>query len=331
MPVVRVALVGVGGRGYKLLEAINNNEQAELVAICDTNAQITDAMADELDVPGYYDYWRMFEEEDLHAAVISLPHHLYPDAIHAAFEAGVDVLKEKPLAKDLEDAQKILDMTENYGRRLMVAAQSKFSAPFSTAKTLVEAGKIGEIFLTHGRILYRWERAFENEWGWRGKKNLSGGVAIVDSGWHILDLIYWFKGMPSKVHAFTGSMRGVPDADYDTDDKAVVNLEFPDGSIGSAVMCFITMPGETRLLLSGTLGSLDITREGVMHYEEQRGLPVPMPFGRKDSTQAQFDHFIECLIKDRPFTGDVKEAFEVARIVDAAYRSAETGEVVRLE
>jgi len=331
MAKLKVGVVGVGGRGAALIRALSRNDNAEIAAVCDVNEALLSRVAEELRAARYADYQRMFKEESLNAAVVSLPHYLYPEVIEAAFEAGVDVLKEKPLAKDLADARRIVDLAEKHGRRLMVAAQSKFHASFSEAKLMISSGRIGRIFLIVGRILYRWRNAFENKWGWRGRKELSGGVAIVDSGWHILDLIHWFKGMPCRVQAFTGTMKGVPRATYDTDDKAVVNMEFPDGSIGSAVMCFITLPGETRIVASGTDGSIDVSRSGATLYEGGEGSPIRLSTGDRDATEALVEHFLDCVTHEKEPRSGARESLQVARIVDAAYRSAETGQVVELE
>ena len=324
---LRTALVGVGGRGRSLVNALAAHPEVEIVAVCDVDAATRQAVATQLNAASYDDFARMFHKEQCDAAMVSLPHYLYPDAVCGALESGAHVLKEKPLARDLQDAVAMCEVAKEAGKILMVGGQSKFSAAFQKAKAIVDSGALGEIFLITGRITYRWTKALDNQWSWRGDKALSGGVAIIDSGWHPLDLMHWYKGVPERVHAATGRMKAAPGTEYDVDDKAVINLEYPDGSIGSLVACFVTLPGETRITLHGTKGSIDAQRGKVLHYE---GAEVKEEFQAPaaDPTVAMVAHFVDCIKTGREPTSCAQESLGVQRIIDAAYRSAEQREAV---
>ena len=324
---LRVALVGVGGRGRVVTRALADHPQVQITAVCDVDPDVCCAVASEFEAARYDDFHRLFDKEACDAAMVSLPHYLYPDAVCAALGSGAHVLKEKPLARDLADAQTLCDAAKAAGKILMVAGQGKFDAPFQRAKAIVDSGELGDVFLVTGRITYRWTKALEDQWSWRGTKALSGGVAIIDSGWHPLDLMHWYKGLPCRVHAATGSMDAAPGTTYDVDDKAVLNLEYPDGAIGSLVACFVTMPGERRITIHGTKGSIDALGDRLRYFEGSE-LKEELGPGPVASTAAMVAHFVECVLAGTEPTSGAEESLGVQRIIDAAYRSAESGRAV---
>jgi len=324
---LRTALVGVGGRGRALVNALAAHPQVEIAAVCDTEASVCQAAAQEFAAASYDDFARLFDKEQCDAAMISLPHYLYPDAVCAAIESGAHVLKEKPLARDLQDAETMCAAAEQAGKVLMVGGQSKFAPGFQKMKAIIDSGALGDIFLITGCIMYRWAHALNDNWSWRGSHALSGGVAIIDSGWHPLDLMHWYKGLPSRVHAATGAMKAAPGTNYDVDDKAVLNLEYPDGAIGSLVTCFVTLPSETRITLHGTKGSIDAQRSRMLHYEDGE-LKEELKLDPVDPTVAMVEHFVECIQSGQEPTSGAEESLGVQRIIEAAYRSAETRQAV---
>jgi predicted dehydrogenase len=213
----------------------------------------------------------------------------------------------------------------------MTAGQNKFASPFIKGKEVLDSGALGGIFLTRGAIIYRWGGAISDRWSWRGQKELSGGVAVIDAGWHILDMVHWYRGMPSAVYTSLGTMKGVPDSEYDVDDKAALILEYPDGGISSIVSCYITLPAETRVSLHGTYGSLDVSRGDVALIINGEVQEVSLPEQRFDPMTAQMRHFVETidLGEDSLIAGSLR-AYEVMQIVDAAYRSARSRTRVEL-
>ncbi len=332
MDKIRIAAIGVGGIGGGHLRIAKNcADVMEPVAVCDINAEIANRVADEYKIDAHTDYKELCQRGDVDAIVTALPHYLYGEVVSYALESGLHVLKEKPFAKTLSDAKQMIDAAAKSGKQLMLAGQNKFASAFIKGKDIVDSGTLGDIFLTRGAIIYRWGGAITNNWSWRGKEELSGGVAIIDAGWHILDMIHWYRGMPSAVYASVGTMKGAPNSDYDVDDKVALTLEYPDGGIGSIVSCYITLPGETRATLHGVNGSLDVSGGDVTFILNGETQDVSLPEQRFDPMTAQMLHFVETIASDTesPIAGG-KRAYEVMQIVDAAYRSAQSKTRVEL-
>lgn len=323
MQQLRVGQIGVGGMGRVHLSAVEKNARARLVAVCDVVPETAQKVGEQFQVPGYTDYRDLLQRDDLDALIVVLPHNLYPEVIEAAAAKGLHILKEKPFSRNLADAQRMVQAVENSGVKFMCAAQRQFSSTFQQAKAWIDAGLLGDIYMLEGTILYSWNLD-PNQWRWRGRREQSGGIAIVDSGWHILEASYWMHGLPNRVFAATGTKQAVSGS-YDIDDKAALVLEYPDGSIGSITTCFLALPNRFELLLHGTRGNIAVDLEQAQLYDRVKLIEEYKLEGEADAVAAQFDHFVDVVQEGvKPVSG-IREAYQVASIIDAAYRSAAGG------
>lgn len=332
MSKIRVGAIGVGGIGGSHLRLTRNcADVMEAVAVCDVNQDIAQRVAEEFGAEAHTDYRELCQRGDLDAVIVAVPHYLYAEVVCCALESGLHVFKEKPFAKTLTDAQQMVEAARQHDRRLVLAGQSKFMPAFMKGKEIVDSGVLGEVFLTRAVIIYRWGGAINDHWSWRGKEELSGGVAIIDAGWHILDMAHWYRGLPSAVYASVGSMKGVPRSQYDVDDKAAIILEYPDGGIGSIVSSYITLPDERRITLHGVNGTLDVVGNQASLILDGEPQEVSLPDPAEDPMTAQLRHFAEAIGSGAESTiAGPKRAYEVMQMVDAAYRSAESGAKVEL-
>ena len=98
MKKLRVGIVGCGRIAVMHLESIKALACAELVACCDIKKERADSVADKYSIKAYYNYEEMLSNEQLDAVHILLPHYLHAQASILAFERGVNVLSEKPMA-----------------------------------------------------------------------------------------------------------------------------------------------------------------------------------------------------------------------------------------
>ncbi len=325
--VLRIAQVGVGGMGRAHVRAAMANPRAEVVALCDVSGEALEAARDGHDIPCFRNLDSMLGAVDCDALVAVLPHHLYPDALAAAARLGLAILKEKPFARNLTDGMAMQNAVSTAGVPFLCAAQRRYGTPFRKAQELLDAGACGDVFLVRGLITYPWRLG--GGWGWRGVRAQSGGIALVDSGWHSLDAIVAFKGLPSSVYCRVGGMSaGV--AQDQVDDKAIAVFEFPDGAIGSLTACFQTVPSRFEVALHGTEATLEVDAQGLTLYPRQGGQPKRFEDDGVDPIAAQLDHFLDvALLGVAPRVG-IDQALAMQRVVEAGYESAATGRAVEL-
>ena len=321
MDCVRFGIIGAGGIGGHHLQVIADRHDAEVTLACDVSETVTDRLAGAGHaVTG--DWRQVIASTDVDAVVVALPHHLYPTVVPAALRAGKHVLQEKPFAHSLEGALQTVAAARETGSVLMVCGQTKYQAGFQRAKEIVESGMLGDLFMIRGVITYRWSAAFEDRWGWRGDSRLSGGTAIIDSGWHILDLMNWFAGVPGFVYASTGGGNALPGA-YDVDDRAVLTMDYPCGAVGVATISFICLPSRRKVTIHGTKGSIEIEpTELKLHIGTEQDAEIITLKTESDALRPQMGHFLDLIRSGADPVEGALEALDVQRVIDAAYRSA---------
>lgn len=319
---MRWGIIGAGGMGQHHVRALLARSDARLVAACDVNPAALESLPPE--VERFSDWQSLLANTELDGASVILPHHLYPEVVGALLRKGAHVLKEKPFARNLDDALAMCDVARATEKQLVVAGQHKFKSSYAVARQTV--GSLGAIFLARAQILYRSKRiAVEGQWSWRGQRQLSGGTALVDSGWHILELLTLLRGLPTRVTANVGGMRVSP-GDFDVDEQAALILDYPDGGIAVVVASFVTTPEETRVTLYGTRASLDVDlRADQVSLVTDDGVTPLAHDGTIDPMTAMYDRFIESCQTGAPAPGHWSEAIHLQRIVEAGYLSVARG------
>jgi len=327
VPALRVGVIGIGGFGGAHLRAARESDRIELVTACDSDQYVLDHhhVADpRLDLTP--DWRRVCGRADLDAVVVALPHDLYAEVVPALLEARRHVLMEKPLGRTLAEAQRIVDAAARTGRTLMVGGQNKHTPVFGRARRILADGVLGDVFLIRGTTVYRW--GHEQEWGWRGDRARSGGVAVLDAGWHMIEQMVAFHGVPERVYAACGTKKGVPGRAYDVDDRVALTFHYADGSIGQMLSCCVTTPGEWRVVVHGSDGSLQVDRREV-RLELGGEAPTVEQFDEVDAVRVQLEHFADVVQRGVPSIGGPDAGLKVMRVVDAAYRSMASGEAER--
>jgi predicted dehydrogenase len=185
----RAGAIGHTGRGdfgHEMHLAYQDLPNAEMVAISDPDEDGRRKAQQESGAQrSYSDYREMLAKEKLDVVSVS-PREAaqHAEMIIAAAEAGAHVFCDKPLAIDLEECDRIIDVCERAGIRVAVAQQSRYIEPFLTAKRLLDSGEIGTLLSMHAR----------------GKEDhRGGGEDTVVLGVHMMDLMRWFAGNPSWV------------------------------------------------------------------------------------------------------------------------------------
>src|SRR5690242_8530680 len=108
---MRVGLVGAGGIAAQHAETLGRAD-ARLVAVCDVDAGAREAMAAPWGAAAYADGLELLERERLDAVVIATPPGAHREVTLAAFERGLAVYLEKPVARTLEDGRAIVEAAE---------------------------------------------------------------------------------------------------------------------------------------------------------------------------------------------------------------------------
>ncbi|MTH79066.1 Gfo/Idh/MocA family oxidoreductase [Paracoccus aestuariivivens] len=206
----KYALVGTGSRARMFYEAIAKNyrDNAELVALCDTNQTRMDytnkVLEDEFHLsrlPTYKaeDFGKMLDDTGAEVVIVTSidrTHHLY---IIAALEAGRDVITEKPMTTDTVKCQQIIDAVKRTGRSVRVTFNYRYAPHNSAVRELISSGAIGEVFSVHFEWLLDTKHGADYFRRWHRDKRNSGGL-MVHKSTHHFDLVnFWLESQPETV------------------------------------------------------------------------------------------------------------------------------------
>lgn len=259
---MKYALIGCGRVAHSHINAAAA-AGFDIAAVCDISQQHINSMFACSDVKEnggirrYSVYTELYEREKPDIVSIALPSGLHAAAAEAALERGINVIIEKPIAMSLEDADRIIELSEKNGLLAAVCHQNRFNAAVQKTKAALDAGRFG--MLSHAAVAVRWSRdkAYYDQADWRGKFASDGG-ALMNQCIHGIDLLCWLcSGRLKRVYGKT-LRRFHPY--IEAEDAGLAVLEFDNGIAatveGSVNACERDM--EEHLTLFGKNGTVKL-------------------------------------------------------------------------
>jgi UDP-N-acetyl-2-amino-2-deoxyglucuronate dehydrogenase len=338
MSEIGIGIVGGGLIGKVHAAAIQSIPDARLVAVCGRDEARTQGFAAQFGAAAYADYDRFLAHPGLHVVCVCSPSGLHLEHGARAAHAGKHVLVEKPIEINLARADELIATCEQAGVKLGVIFQSRFLADAERVKRAVEAGKLGRLMLCDAYV--KWYRAPEYYAGsWHGTLALDGGGALINQAIHTVDLLQWVCGLPETVFAMKGALR----YDIEGEDTLVASLKFPGGALGVIEATTSVKPGfKRRLEISGEKGTIILDGDTVSVWEvegdegvEQSGEQItdgssnPAAISN-EGHRRQIEDMVRAVIEGREPLVPGREGRRSLELVEALYRSAASGQAVRL-
>jgi predicted dehydrogenase len=334
MKKINVALIGAGYIADYHARGLKSQKSVEITAVVGLPLQAAQVFADKYGIKEVTTQVEdLYFREDIDAVIIGTPNKFHAPFAIDFLKNGKDVFLEKPMAMNSEEGIKVIDAAETNKQLVMVGHMWRFDQEVDCIKDLVSSAKIGKIIKTKGYGIH------EN-WGpegWFTKKELAGGGALADMGVHAIDTVRYILGdpKPKEVYAKIGTHFG----NYDVDDSGIVIITWDNGttSIIESGWWQPHMDGpEASTQLFGTKGyaSLFPTQLKFSATDNTEELKLPELNKSEHCDQSiytrQMEHFVNCIRDRKQPSPGFEEGQIVLNIVDAAYKSAETGLAVKL-
>jgi len=188
----KVGVIGCGRISPTHLVSISQNEDCELVAVCDNKPERAEAAAKKYGCKAFTDYKDLINNPEIDVIHLCTPHYLHPIMAIEAMEAKKHVMTEKPMSITYEDAVKMCETAEKNNVTLGVIFQNRFNAGSQTIKKAIETGELGKIYA--GKLELTWKRTDEyySQSDWKGTWDKEGGGVVIDQSIHTMDLLNWF-------------------------------------------------------------------------------------------------------------------------------------------
>jgi predicted dehydrogenase len=228
---IRVGVVGLGQIAELMLPPYLAHPDIEVVGLCDRE---TDRLARWApDVPGAL---RTVELDELLAHDLDVVDVLVPTPLHAevgerVLEAGHHLQVQKPIARSLEDCDRLLAAAERSGAMLRVLEDYVFFPPLVQLRDLVRSGELGEPVGVHLKVvntgLGGWD-VLPSAWEWQLEQTKDGrGMLVFDHAWHQLALAVWLFGPVRSIVGWVGETELAPG--YSLDAPATLAWEHGGG------------------------------------------------------------------------------------------------------
>jgi len=341
---IKFGLIGCGGQGRYLSDALNITGLAELVACADLVPEKAQAAAEQCGyAETYTDAGEMLSKADLDAVIVATIHdQLQPCGLQVV-EAGKHLFIEKPMALNAKDGRKLVEAARKAAVKVMVGYTLPFLPARVRMKQLLDQGAVGDIVhVTAGQLI-------GNMGGWLGQPEHGGGPLLyvgTHALYQVLDVV---ENKPERVYAEVDFTESGVDA------WCMFTIRF-EGGIAAHMTTSQRMGGRYGWIdIIGSAGllrsewesnALVVQSRAIEAYKDLTVIEVPaeatgpaVKLGTMASVTgfkyvrawaAEFMDFIAAIREDREPRVSGEDGVRVLEITDAVIESGKTGKVVEL-
>ena len=335
MEKLKVAVIGLGGIAQVMhLPNLLKIKETEITAICDIDYGKSKFIGKKYNIKKIYKDVDLLlkENEDLNAAVISVPTDMHLTIALKCFDAGLNVFVEKPIARNYKEAQKMVDAAAQKKCLLMTGMNNRFRGDTMLQRSFVKAGEIGELFY----VKTGWLKTQSSTTKWFLEREKAGGGVFLDNGIAMLDLGMWMFDFPevSSVTAvnYFHNTKSVEDSNFSFikfQNGTLLTIEVSWSFLGSGEFYYCNVFGKGG---STSINPFRIYKKVSSElFEITPKTNKPQTNLIKNSFEFQMKHFVGASRKLHKLVSSGEESLKIMKIVDAVYKSAKTGKEIRFD
>jgi predicted dehydrogenase/NADPH:quinone reductase-like Zn-dependent oxidoreductase len=331
---LRFAVIGCGDIGTRNARAVARATNAELVLVQDAVPALAEATARAHGGAVVASLTEALDPARVDAVLLSVPHDLHLPLVEQAAAAGLHVVVEKPLAVDLASARACVEAADKAGVVLSVCFPYRYEAAPAAAHALADAGAIGAF--RGAAVLFHadkppsyWHGGFSGRArsDWRASRARSGGGVMIMNLTHHVDLLRHVTGCEAlEVTAHVRRELG-----QEVEDGVVATVRFDGGAIGTLSASASTRGAPpSRVELWGELGTLQLEPEPRVYTDVAlpgvlSGRWNTLPTDPVDERTVYVERFASAVLEGREPDVTGEDGVAVQALVEAVYRSAESG------
>jgi UDP-N-acetyl-2-amino-2-deoxyglucuronate dehydrogenase len=330
---IRFAIAGFGNIGSRHAEHIMQNPAAELVAVCDIKPEV------ETKIPKgiafYTDLADMIANNKADVLCVCTPNYLHEPHTISGLKAGLHTVVEKPMAMSVDECDRMIAASEQYGKTIFAVKQNRYNPPVQAVRQLLLNNELGEAYMYQVNCFWNRSDSYYAESGWRGKKDKDGGCLYTQFS-HFVDILYYLNGGITEargwVHNYahqhntevedTGSfvMKGA--------NNAIINFNF--------TTCAYEKNMEGSITLFAEKGTVKIGGQylNTLEYQKLEGGSLPEinitaksnNYGLYQGSMSNHDKVIQNVVDvlhhDHEVMTGAREGREVVKIIQMMYEGA---------
>ena len=341
---LRFGLIGCGGQGRYLSEALNITGLADLVACSDVRPEATEQAMKQCGYrKAYTDNCEMLSKADVDAVIVATTHDQLQPCGMEVVKAGKHLFIEKPMALNAADGQELVDEAQKAGIKMMVGYTLPFLPARVRMKQLLQQGAAGEIVhITAGQLIGKMG-------GWLAEPKRGGGPLLY-IGTHVIYQVLDVVERKAKT-----VFAEVQFTESGVDAECLFTIRFEGGVVAQIATSqrlgvrygWIDVLGSSgRLRSEWESNALFVHSQAIEAYKEPTTIEVPedatgpsVPFGVMASVSgfkyvrawaAEFMDFIAAIKENREPSVTGEDGVRVLEITDAVIESGKTGKLINL-
>ncbi|MBB6048588.1 Gfo/Idh/MocA family protein [Armatimonas rosea] len=281
----------------------------------------------------------VLKDDAVDLVVLASPSAVHCEQAVAALDAGKHVVTDKIMCLNLEECDQMLAAAERNKKLLAVFQNRRWDGDYLTVKHLMQSGELGTV---------RWmELAWQGfgAWGgWRGAAEMGGG-RFFDLGAHLVDQLLTLQNSPAET-VYCRLRRDYDASDIDS--EALIVVTFANGATGIADLSGMSAISKPRFRVHGSRATfvkygLDPQEKAMIAGDIDSAVETPESYGTLHDGKSErqittlpgrwrsfYENVTEHLAGNAPIAVTLESSRAGMQVIDAALKSAATGEVVRL-
>lgn len=325
---VRWGILGAANIAVKkVIPAMQAGEFCGIEGIASRDPANAEKTAFELNIPKFFgSYEELLANEKIEAVYVPLPNNLHVEWTIKAARAGKHVLCEKPIGLNANEVRKLIEARDKTGVKIQEAFMVRNHPKWIAVRDLIRSGKIGKLKAITGFFSY----FNEDMANIRNKLELGGG-ALLDIGCYPINVSrFVFESEPTNVSSLIKR-----DHTTGIDKISSAILDFPGGH--ATFTCSTQLVPFQRMQFFGTKGRIEVqipfnipidskTRIFIDNGKDLYGENVEtIEFSAANQYTIQGDLFSKAILDGSEQANSLEDSFRNMSVVDAVFRSAETG------
>jgi len=321
---VNLGIIGLGNQGKLNLHNSLRLKEARVLAAADLSEKALRYAKNRGVKNVYTNYEDLLKDDEIEGVIVNLPNFLHLEGAVKAAEAGKHILLEKPLARNVEEGEKIVSAVRKNGVKLMVAFALRYSPILRKAHDEIADGLFGSVQIVEatnvssGPFTPRSDSVGPVQVPqWWLDKELAGGGVLLDLGSHMIDLLGWYFGEVVYVKSYLEHL-----FKNDLEDVATCVLKFKDGPIATVKVGWFSKALLQSIQVCGTTKNvlIQISPKPALQVI-WKGIATKVGLNNSDAYYLQLKHFVECLQKDEEPQPSGEEGLRCQQIISQAYEN----------
>ena len=329
---VKFAVIGCGHIGKRHAEMIIGNPEAELIALCDS-AEKENLGIEKYEVPFFSSLEELLNSElEIDVVNICTPNGLHSEHCLQALEAKKHIVCEKPMGLTTSSCEQVIYKALQVSKQVFVVMQNRYSPPSVWLKEIMDAERLGKIFMVQLNCYWNRDDRYYKKGGWKGTEKLDGGTLFTQFS-HFIDIMYWLFGDITDIQGKYDDF--IHENSTDFEDSGFVSFRFVNGGMGCLNYSTAVWDKnlESSLTVMGSKGSVKVGGQYMNEVEychiedyempELQAANPPNDYGPYKGSAANHHYIIENVIEtlkgQNSATTNALEGLKVVDIIERIY------------